>query len=91
MSAAATAWQALRDALKRAEPACMGDDRFTADTSDHDAVLREICAACPIQPQCRDYGKVAPRNGAWGFYGGVVRRTKPQMRPRRRASDGVPG
>lgn len=88
---AGTAWQALQDALSLAEPACMGDDRFTADDGAHDAALREICAGCPVREQCRDFAKVAPRNQSWGFWGGVIRRTKPQVRLRRGASVSVPG
>lgn len=83
---ASTTWTALRDALAVNTPLCAGDARFTAETSEHDAALRRICAQCPILEHCRTYARTAPRNGTWGFFGGVVRRTQPQVRERRRAS-----
>lgn len=84
---AATAWRDLQDALAINTPLCEGDERFTAETGEHDAVLRTICAACPIQSRCADYARAARHNGGvWGFYGGLARRSQPQVRDRRRAS-----
>jgi hypothetical protein len=67
----------------------MGDERFTAETGAHDAVLRDICARCPVLEECRDYARAARHNGgAWGFYAGLVRRSQSQMRtPRARRSN----
>ncbi len=81
----ATAWRDLQNALAIKTPLCAGDARFTAETSEHDAALRKICAQCPLQQQCRAYARTAPRNGTWGLYGGLVRRTEPQVRERRAA------
>lgn len=81
----ATAWAALQDALTSSVPSCEGDPRFTAETSEHDAALRKICAGCPVREQCRDFAKVAPRNQTWGYFGGIIRRTTPQIRERRSA------
>lgn len=89
MSATA-AWAELSAALMVHEPSCRDDDRFTAETGEHDAVLRKICEACPVQQQCSEYARAEHRHRVWGFYGGIIRRTKPQAHPRRRASDSVP-
>ncbi|WP_426181858.1 WhiB family transcriptional regulator [Microbacterium sp. TWP3-1-2b2] len=85
MSSSETAWQALQDALAVSTPLCVGDSRFTSESNEHDATLRKICARCPIQQQCINYARNAPRNGVWGLYGGVVRRTQPQVKERRAA------
>ncbi|MFK3678699.1 WhiB family transcriptional regulator [Microbacterium sp. NPDC090218] len=71
----------------------MGDERFTAETGAHDAVLRAICARCPVRQECGDYARAARHNGgAWGFYAGLVRRSQSQMRsPRARPSNTVRG
>lgn len=78
-------WRALQEALAVSKPKCEDDSRFTSETSEHDAILRKICAGCPVLDQCADYARNAPRNGTWGFFGGVVRRTQPQVRERRSA------
>ena len=86
MTRAAAAWAELNEALLSHEPSCDGDPRFTAESDEHDAVLRTICARCPVQQQCADYARAVPTGGAWGYFGGVVRRVSPQMRyPRGRA------
>ncbi|WP_350352502.1 WhiB family transcriptional regulator [Microbacterium sp. A8/3-1] len=79
-----TAWRALQDALATDPPSCEGDERFTAETSEHDAVLRTICARCPVQQQCADFARTAHIYRLWGYFGGVVRRTEPKARDRRR-------
>lgn len=78
-----TAWADLQQALRSNDPACAGDPRFTSETGEHDADLREICAGCPVQQQCADYARTAPRNSTWGYFSGIVRRTNPQVRIRR--------
>lgn len=82
---ASSSWKALRDALAVHEPSCTGDERFTAETGEHDAALRKICAACPVQQQCFEYAKAEHRHRVWGVYGGIIRRTTPQIRERQSA------
>lgn len=79
----ATAWAALQDALKSSVPSCEDDPRFTGDSAEDDDALRTICNSCPVQQQCAAYAKTEHRHRVWGFYGGVIRRTKPQVRHRR--------
>ena len=78
-----SAWVALQNALAVNSPLCEGDERFTSEDGEHDAALRKICASCPVRQECADYARSAPRNGAWGYFSGIVRRTQPQVRTRR--------
>lgn len=87
MTTAAAAWEVLQNTLATTTPSCEGDPRFTAETGDHDAALRKICDSCPVQQQCAEYARAEHRHRVWGVYGGIIRRTKPQVHPRRRASD----
>ncbi|WP_191621874.1 WhiB family transcriptional regulator [Microbacterium caowuchunii] len=75
-----SAWDDLQWALAKGDPACKNDGRFTAESGEHDAVLREVCERCPVLQQCRSFARSAPRNRTWGYFGGLVRRTKPQVR-----------
>lgn len=84
---AATTWKALQAALAINSPACQGDDRFTADTSEDDGALVKLCRACPVREPCAAWAVAAPRSQRFGFFAGVSRRGH-TGRPRRADSEG---
>lgn len=60
------AYDALTRVLERGDQLCLDDDRFTADTTAHDAELGEFCAVCPVQAACHAYAVSArPDAGFW--------------------------
>ncbi|MBD8479279.1 WhiB family transcriptional regulator [Microbacterium sp. CFBP 8794] len=56
-----------------AEPACRGDDRFTADDSDP-APLVAICRRCPLIEPCSELARTGNAVPVYGVVGGLVRR-----------------
>jgi len=67
------AWTTLRRAMIDADPACLGDDRFT---SDHSALsdLAPICRRCPLLGPCSDLAQTARALPVWGILGASDRR-----------------
>lgn len=64
------AWERLTNAIEHKQPACLGDDRYTADAHELSiedrAVMRAICAACPLIQLCTDYATIdKPAAGWW--------------------------
>ncbi len=67
------AWVALRSAMLDDEPACRGDDRFTADDSDP-APLVAICRRCPLIEPCGTLARTGNAVPVYGILAGQVRR-----------------
>ncbi|WP_282826944.1 WhiB family transcriptional regulator [Gulosibacter sediminis] len=58
-------FQELHDAMQIIDPACLADDRFTADNAPV-GDLAPICAGCPLTPFCEAYALAArPSAGVW--------------------------
>lgn len=73
MTSPTQAWVSLRRAMVDAEPACRGDDRFTAE----DAVLSDlapICRRCPLFAPCSDLANGSSPIPVWGILGARDRR-----------------
>lgn len=79
--------------LEQATPACAQADPnlFDPHTESELAAARDICAVCPIAPECLSIGF---KRGEWGVWGGVlleegrVRETPPRNRdPYRRKNN----
>lgn len=66
----AAAWADLTRALQVTAPSCEGDDRFTDDTTEHDADLRAVCASCPLLAQCRAYSTHTRGHQIAGYWAG---------------------
>lgn len=75
----AQAFAALQAALRKYEPACRDDPRFTADDAEP-APLKAICAGCPLLTQCRDVAVAGPQGRMFGVIGGRVCRSEPKPR-----------
>lgn len=62
---------ALRAAMKKADPACLGDDRFTASRpaplrGEEKKQLYLTCFECPIFEACAEYAAATkPAAGYW--------------------------
>jgi len=68
--AAQAQYRALTTAMHQTDPACDGDDRFTADpwdlTEHERARLAATCRACPLFDLCHQYAsKARPAGGMW--------------------------
>lgn len=70
---AAEAFEALQNALRRADPACSGDDRFTDENADP-TPLSAICAGCAVFTQCEAVAMSSQTPPIWGIIAGRVRR-----------------
>lgn len=58
----------LTEAMRDTAPGCIGVDAFTADRIDADetAMLRSICAACPLSDPCGEFAAASrPSEGFW--------------------------
>lgn len=71
-------YQALKDALHTATPACTGDPRFVADDLEpaDEIRMRSICRSCPVSLECSAY---APHAAA-GYWAGAQRGTSTRKR-----------
>lgn len=70
---AAEAYAALQRAMRHADPACSGDDRFTAEDAPLEP-LSAICATCPLFEQCEAVAMSSQTPPAWGVLAGRIRR-----------------
>jgi len=62
----------------------------TAETAEMYQLARRVCAGCPVQAECREYGlRIAARHGVQGMWAGLtpeqMRRLVKQRRARRAA------
>jgi len=66
MTRAADAYQALVASLEHQAPACHDDARYLTDAGPIHPELLQLCAACPVFTECRQYALVArPPAGVW--------------------------
>lgn len=59
------AWRSLQAAMASAAPLCLGDSRFTSDSTADDSELAEFCAICPLRAACRAYSQIEKPHGFW--------------------------
>jgi hypothetical protein len=67
------AWTALRTAMINDAPSCAGDDRFVAEDSDPEPLIR-ICQGCPLLAPCSILADISNPIPVYGVLAGRVRR-----------------
>lgn len=70
---AADAYAALKRAMVDADPACLGDPRFTAEDAPLEP-LTGICAGCPLFRECEAVALSSQTGPIWGVVAGRIRR-----------------
>jgi WhiB family redox-sensing transcriptional regulator len=67
-----------RDWIKRAACRGMDTDIFFPERGEHAkvAMAKKVCASCPVQQECREYGDME----RYGLWGGTSLRTRQKAR-----------